>query len=307
MDEDLFLNNLQLKYSIVSIKHLLELQSEINKYEAAGKISHNETIRSYIGQFQYKIPEQIPEAKYMIVVAIENKLAIANFQYQGKNHEIMIPGNYYSRGVISEQEIGDFLLSKIIPEGDYKVVPIRQLHLKYLAVRSGLAKYGRNNITYVNGLGSFVGLHCFFTNYDFQNEKELESLEMMERCENCTICENNCPTKAISRDDFVIDIEKCIPLYNEIPGVIPEWVDSEAHNAFMGCMKCQMYCPENKQAMKNFMQFEDITEEETSVILSSGTDEKLLDSVGKKLHMFNGTTAKYWLPALSRNLKLLLE
>jgi len=37
------------------------------------------------------------------------------------------------------------------------------LPLKTLAVRSGLAKYGRNNITYIDGMGSFYRLVAYYT------------------------------------------------------------------------------------------------------------------------------------------------
>jgi epoxyqueuosine reductase len=35
--------------------------------------------------------------------------------------------------------------------------------LKRLAVRSGLARYGRNNVTYVEGMGSFLELSASLT------------------------------------------------------------------------------------------------------------------------------------------------
>jgi len=75
----------------------------------------------------------------------------------------------------------------------------------------------------------------------------------------------------------------------------------------MGCMQCQLYCPVNQKVRKQFVQFDDMTEEETALILSQGTDQTLLASVVEKLKMFSLENVEVELPMVSRNLEALLN
>ena len=75
----------------------------------------------------------------------------------------------------------------------------------------------------------------------------------------------------------------------------------------MGCLRCQMYCPANKEAMKKILQFEDITEEESKMILEGKSEEKLVKSIGKKIKMYDDRTAEYYLPVIKRNLEALIK
>ena len=78
--------------------------------------------------------------------------------------------------------------------------------MKRLAVKSGLAVYGRNNITYVEGLGSLYSFARYFS--DVEGDKD----NWMERphggaMTHCWACVKNCPTGAIRKDRFIIDNE----------------------------------------------------------------------------------------------------
>ncbi len=302
---NLTLNNLKVKYSILNIKHLQTLQNEIDILYKEGKISQHETLQYYIGNFKFQLPDNFPEAKSIIVLALEKKLALVNFLYNGEKYEIMVPPNYCHLGVTNE-EISEFVSKEIIKEEGYRVEHVRNLHLKFLAVSSGLGKYGRNNICYVDELGSFPDLIALFTDYDFP-ESKLAEAKMMDRCEKCSICLENCPTQCISKENFIIDVEKCIPLYNEIRGEFPDWIKSDYHNALIGCMKCQMYCPANNKVMKNVQRYDDLTEENTKAILEGKNQAKLIESLGHILKFINSETAEYYLPVFKRNLEVLLK
>lgn len=70
-------------------------------------------------------------------------------------------------------------------------------------MHSGLAKYGRNNITYVNGLGSnFSDIKC---QEDTWGEVQNESF-----CNECNLCGEHCPTGAILEYRFLIDTLECL-------------------------------------------------------------------------------------------------
>ena len=290
----------------MSVVHLKELQDDIDALYREGKISDNETFQSYVSTKKFEVPESFPDAKFVIVLAIFNPHALANFHYKGQKHEIMIPSNYYDNDYTKEQ-IEYTVLNKIIGQSGYRIEDVRRSYLmKRLAVRSDLAKYGRNNITYVGELGSAITLYAYLTDYEFE-EDNWTDVQMMEICEDCKICLNRCPTRAISEDDFVIDITKCIPLYNEVGGEFPEDIPADAHNALVGCMRCQEKCPENRESNKRTRQLEDVTEEETTSILEGSPDEALVESLTKKLRGFPWATKIEYIPMLTRNLSVLIE
>jgi len=295
------------KYRTVSADHLEELQEDIDKLRRAGKLSNNEVYRSYIDSKKFEVPENLPNAKSIVTLAIFSKLALVNFHLDGMKHEIMIPPNYYDDGTTFE-EFENLILKEIIKEPGYKVEYTNKLHVKLLAVRTGLGKYGRNNICYVDEWGSMINLFAFFTDFQFE-EDNWTDIKMMDQCENCTICIKNCPTDAIptlSDENFIINAGKCISVYNEINGVIPDWIPSDAHNALIGCMRCQKPCPSNHEVIKITEKMEDVTEKETKMILDGITDEKKVNSLSKKLKMFSPSDADKVIPVLKRNLEVLI-
>ena len=199
--------------------------------------------------------------------------------------------------------------NEIIKESGYKIERSTKLHLKLLAVRSGLGKYGRNNICYVDEMGSLITLYAFFTDFQFEVDNWTE-IQMMDFCKSCTICVNNCPTHAIPtspEENFVIKAGKCITLYNEIDGEFPQWIDLGAHNALEGCMRCQLTCPGNSKSIKLTERFEDVTEEETKMILEGNPDENLLNALSDKIKMFSPSYAEKKFPSFKRNLEVLLK
>jgi len=226
-------------YRVMSVKHLQQLQDKIDKLHKEKKISQHETLQHYIGKFKFAVPKDFPEAKSVIVLAVECNLAKIPFHYKGKKYDVLLPGNYSATSKTPKEEIDDFVLEKIIGQSDYRVQQTRQLHLKFLTTSSGLGRYGRNNISYVDELGSFIELYAIFTDYEFDEDHYVEA-KMMDRCEKCTICIDRCPNQCISQDNFIIDVERCIPLYNEISGEFPEWLVTDSHMAIMGCLHCQM-------------------------------------------------------------------
>ena len=296
------------KYRTISVDHLEELQEDIDKLRREGKLSDNKVYRSYIDTKKFEIPESLPNAKSIIILAIFSKLGLVNFHINSKNYEIMIPPNYYDDGTTSE-DFKNPILNEIIKEPGYQVEYTNKLHVKLLSVRSGLGKYGRNNICYVDEWGSMINLFAFFTDYQFEKDDWTE-LMMMDQCRNCTICINNCLTKAIpspSDGTFVINAGKCISVYNEIEGIIPDWIPSSAHNALIGCMRCQKPCPSNREVINLTDKLDDITEDETKALLEGQSDEKMVISLSKKLKMFNPPDADKVLPVIKRNLELLIS
>ncbi|UCH58050.1 MAG: hypothetical protein JSV18_03915 [Candidatus Bathyarchaeota archaeon] len=292
------------KYSTLSVDHLGELQGFIDGLKREGKLSDNETYRGYLSGLKFEVPEDFPEARSIIVLAFLNKLMLVNFHLNGENHEVMLPPQYYASG-LTEEKLREIIQNEIIREPGYRIERTTEVHLKLLAVRSGLAKYGRNNISYVDGMGSLLMLFAYFTDHPF--EDNWTELSMMDECEDCRICRTLCPTRCIPDENFVIDVGRCVTLYNEIKGEFPEWIPPDAHNALMGCMRCQMPCPANREVIDLVGRLEDVTEEETVKILDGAPDEELLASLSKKLRNYYPTQSKEYFPIFTRNLRALLN
>jgi len=293
------------KYRTISIKHLEELKEDFQILDSKGKVSKNPVFRRYIEQQRpHKLPESFPGAKSIVVMAVFTPLMTANFHYQGAVHEIMVP-HYYDDG-ITEYQLKNTVLTRIIGNQQYRVENAKMhVLLKQLAVRTGLGKYGRNNLCYVEGMGSFVKLFAFFTDFVFEKDSWKE-IEILEQCTNCKVCLMQCPTGSISEDNFVINVEKCLSLYNEVPGEFPTWIEPDAHNALMGCVRCQLTCPANSEVSKKTQQLGSVSEQETKKILDSYSDDELIHSLYEKLRMFTPETAYYFFPVISRNLRALL-
>jgi epoxyqueuosine reductase len=75
------------------------------------------------------------------------------------------------------------------------------LPLKTLAVYSGLARYGRNNISYVTGFGSYLQLMGAFSDLPCESDPWCEP-KTLDRCSKCIACLQHCPTGAIADDRF---------------------------------------------------------------------------------------------------------
>lgn len=80
---------------------------------------------------------------------------------------------------------------------------------KLLAARSGLVEYERNNITYVQGMGSFMRLTAVYSDMQIESDYWQEP-KMMTRYQDCNLCQKSCPTAAVSSDRFLLHAEKSL-------------------------------------------------------------------------------------------------
>jgi epoxyqueuosine reductase len=292
-------------YRTTSVGHLQDMQHYMDTLRKRGLFSNNEVFRSYVDDKCFKLQDDFQDAKFIIVLAVYIPLAKAHALYKGHLHEILIPPNYQVRRFTIEQ-LRTSIARKVIGREGYRIEDVRNnLFLKHLAVRSGLARYGKNNICYTEEMGSMFSLFAFYTDHVFE-EDHWKDLQMMESCRDCRLCSIRCPTHAISDDSFVIDVEKCLPLYNEVRGEIPAWMPAQAHNALIGCMHCQLGCPANKKAVSNAIQCEQLTEPETIAILEGKENDDMIRALCNKLKVSTPDSAIEDLPVFSRNLKLLL-
>jgi len=290
---------------ILSVDRFAEMRKDFDDLKHSGFLSRDETFRGYLADLNFELPEKFKQAKSIIVLSVFTRSMAVRFHQKGKTHEIVIPPQYYDDGVTPE-DLKDAVRREFPQVQGCTIEPTTRVPLKTLAVRSGLGRYGRNNICYVEGMGSYLALYAFFTDFDCKRD-DWSPMRMLEACGRCVMCHGICPSGAIRKDPFVIDAGRCITLANEIKGRFPKWIRRGMHDALMGCMKCQKHCPENALAVRSSGRLEDVTEEETQKILEGAPDDALLDSLKRKLKNFYPAASKEAFPIFSRNLKALIE
>ncbi|MCY3410120.1 MAG: 4Fe-4S binding protein [Candidatus Heimdallarchaeota archaeon] len=289
------------QYRQIPVYRLEDLEREIDKIKNSGKLSNNETYRSYINEMKFQIPDDFPEAKSLFIFAVENKPLKFKAKINGGTKDVTIPPQYYLSGLASA-DMEELIKKTIFKDESITVKRAAGLHLKFLANKTGLGRYGRNNLCYVEGMGTMLMLLAYFTDANAL-EDDYTDMKMMSRCENCRICLNSCPNGAISEDNFVVDVSKCITLYNETKEDIPEWINrTDVHNALMGCMKCQEKCPENKLYIDNVEWLEDMSDAVVMKLLNGSLEkedhiiyDKVLLSDEERMEIF------------SRNMQLLIS
>ena len=114
---------------------------------------------------------------------------------------------------------------------------------KAVAVRSGIAFYGKNSCMLTRAHGSWVLLAEIITDLDLEPDQPLR-----KDCGRCRICMDRCPTGAIVAP-YVVDARICISyLTIEHKGPIPRELRPRMRNWVFGCDVCQEVCPYNRTA-----------------------------------------------------------
>jgi len=286
---------------IVPICHLSELQEEIVGRNVEGQFD-KEYYKDCLSWFDFHVPDNFKEAKSILVVAVPRPQTRVYFTYNGETKALTIPPTYVGYGETRKKV--EALLSDILNEKGYRLESTK-IPLKLLAARSGLGSYGRNNVCYVEGMGSFLELVAVYTDMPCSKDSWQEA-RMMESCKNCFACQKKCPTGAIASDRFLLHHERCLVFHNEKKGDIPfpDWIDPSWHNCIIGCLLCQRVCPQNKDLLQWFEGNIEFTHEETAMLLKSTPHEQLPPETAEKLQQLNLLDSTDILP---RNLGVFLK
>ncbi len=284
--------------SIVPIGRLTDLREAIEGPHRRGELDEA-LFDSQLGELSFDPPAELPEARSIIVVAVPTPQMRVFFHRNGARIPVVLPPTYVSyrpRTGAVQAELAGWL-----GEAGYRLAKPR-LPLKTLAARSGLAEWGRNNITYVEGLGSFHQLVGAYSDVPPGGDPWRDPAAL-NRCAHCLACTRRCPTRAIDPERFLLHAERCLTYHNEAAVDFPDWIDPGWHHCLVGCMRCQTICPLNQVVAGWFEDRGEFTEEETAALVRGEPFERLPAATAARLRGLE-LSADYRL--LCRNLGMIL-
>lgn len=298
MDE---INNLIIdkkwKIKIVPIEYLNKIKNSIK--ETFNKINDKNFVDFVKNCFDFQIEDITNSNRSIIIIAVPCPKIIINLKWNNIEKEIIIPPTYNKMNTAVDE--AESLLSNILNKRNY-YIKRDKIPEKLITVHSGLGQYGRNNICYIKGMGSFFGLVTFISNIE-PCDFTWNDIKIMDSCNNCNICLKKCPTGAIKKDSILIDAYNCLTYFNERPGTFPVWINDSSHNSLVGCLLCQDKCPQNKKFINNLCEHHSLNENELTSIFNTNEFTKLDTALQLKLKNL-GMDSYY--NVLSRNLKILL-
>ena len=286
------------KSRIVPIGHLADLQEAICGRYDDGLID-KALYREQLGSLSFDPPGDLKDARSIVIVAVPTPQMRIVFHWQGERVPVVVPPTYvgYTPRTKSVQAV---LGAWLRHEGYRLAKPL--LPLKTLAVRSGLADYGRNNICYVPGMGSFLQLLGAFSDLPCDGDPWREP-KALNRCESCVACLGHCPTGAITSDRFLLNAERCLTYHNESAGDLPSWIDPSWHHCLIGCLRCQTACPENRAVLEWCEDRAEFSEQETTLFIQRVPLDRLPAETATKLKSLE-INGGY--PLFCRNLSLII-
>jgi epoxyqueuosine reductase len=288
-------------YRLLPAGRLGDLKLDIGRFAESEELNG---FQRYIVEQMYGFgpPDGFSAASVAVVAVRMPAYAKVGFSWRGKRIPAVCLVAADGKGAAVAEIAGEFLEGELAPAG-HRIAPAPALPLKRLAAASGLAAYGRNNICYVEGMGSFFSLAAFYTDAPCASDPWTE-IRIADACEGCGACLRACPTGAIRPGRFLIDNEKCLSFFNEGPGEFPAWLPRAVHHCLYDCLKCQLACPMNREHIGNVAGPIEFSEEETGLLLYGASIEEFEPRFLRKVKYLG---IDKWYPAIPRNLKLLLE
>ena len=289
------------KGKIITAKRIPDLQIAVKIFNDE-KLLDPEFYNEYKKYFEFETKTDFGEVKSLFTVAVPQPQYEIVFTWKNKEVHLKIPPTYlHGRALISDTKA---ILTDLLKPSGYSV-EFARLPQKTLAVRVGLAEYGRNNITYVKGMGSFHRLITFYSDFPYEQD-DWQELRMMDLCKECSACIQKCPTGAIPKDRFLLRVERCLTFHNEHPADVPfpDWIDPSWHNCLVGCLHCQKVCPANTKIINWTEPGPTFNEEETKLLLNGTTIENLPDETKSKVEEHNLANYLFVYP---RNLGVILD
>lgn len=253
----------------VPVEVLDDLRRETDARAGAPPIDPDLRERFLPGGFDYELARRDRGLRTLVVVASPSPQVRLTFQHGGRAVAARLGPSYVDRArVLADVKA---MTAGLLGPAGHRSEPV-VLPKKLLAARTGLGRYGRNNLLYVAGMGSFHRLTAFATDARCAADAAWEEPRLLDRCEGCTACLRTCPTGAVGGDRFLLHAERCLAFFNEKPFPFPDWIEPAWHECLVGCLDCQLLCPENKPHAARIEEAASFSEEETSALLEAAPD-----------------------------------
>lgn len=279
---------------VVPARRIDDLIGEIQGRSGRGEIDPAVRERYMDTYFDKVYPDKFPSPRSLVITAKAVPQVRVTFEWHGRHHVFVIPPTYKEFDPPASVTI-----NRVLGPARYSCARAR-VPFKLLAARAGLARYGRNNIAYLEDLGSFARLNGWWTDMPAASDPWQEPA-MLPACATCQACQKACPTGAISGDQFLIHAGKCLTFFNEDDKPLPAWIQNGWHNALVGCLRCQLCCPANKHVKDWIVDGAAFTEEETAILLDCPKLEAVSPGMKAKLEKLGMEGC------LGRNLGLLID
>lgn len=179
--------------------------------------------------------------------------------YRLPPHPVSTPKADSPRGLIARYaRVGDYhplLRSKLLELASYLqsrvghaistrvCVDTEPLLERAVARRSGLGWFGKNNLLYVPGLGSWVVLGELITDVALPPDEPISA----PSCGDCQRCTMSCPTGALTTP-YRVNVRRCLSYITQMPGQVPRELRKMLGRRVWGCDVCQSVCPWNREA-----------------------------------------------------------
>lgn len=281
------------KFQIIPINRLVDLKSGINRFKDDAPING---FQKWIidNLYDFNVPDVKFSIKSIILVAVPHPLyADVELIYNGNKYDILSV-------VMSDFNSTNNSIKKILTGSGFNYKIAENIPLKRLAAQCGLARYGRNNICYVDGLGSLFSFVAYYSDIE-PEEDSWQEITVAKECKNCFICQKSCPTGAIKEGHFLIDTDRCLSFWNESSTPFPSWIPKTAHHSIYDCIKCQIACPMNRGLEKRDNKKIYFSEEQTRILLSGTGDYSKSKDLEKKVDYLG---LNQWPDGIPKNLEL---
>ena len=284
------------RLKIIPVKRLKDLRSIINAFKNREDLNDfQKWIVNEMYQFEPSVENM--NVNSIILVAVHRPFySNVEFYREGEKRTFLSL-------VQPDFSVVEKYISDCLQERGHSIIEAKNLPLKRLGIHSGLAEYGRNNITYIEGMGSNFSYIAFFSDMECE-EDTWGGVRNSTACNKCSKCIENCPTGAIIEGRFLISNQRCLSCINEVPGEFPDWLPATVHHTLYDCLICQQVCPMNKNQLAGTIDSITFSEEETELLLRGEPMESFSKETIQKINIL-GINECY--AAIPRNLKVLFE
>ena len=292
------------RVAVGGISLLKDVRDSLRRRRESGEIDAR-FYRENLDVFTYLDGVSLENPRSVIIVAVPLPAHILTFMVGGKKVETVLPPTYL-RYRKRFAEVRDDL-AKTLGGSGFRV-ELLNAPLKALGNRLGILSYGRTNVGYIEGLGSYFQLVGLVSDMPVDTERvpPAPAERLLPRCQKCRICAAACPTGAIDRERILLHAEKCYTLFSESLRPIPESLQPPSPKCLIGCLRCQELCPENKGLLRHESAPVSFNAEETEAFLGMkpAADGPALDRALAKFRKLGLTEG---LPVFRRNLIRLLR